>query len=81
MNTPAATPTTAAGLLFGLQGLLAVWVGIKRFSLCEGHIQPPGFIARFELGTASRDEEQRNYDELPSHELLRFHVVILPLKR
>jgi hypothetical protein len=61
----ASAPPTAAGLLLllGLHSLLAVWVGIEGFALCEGHIETSGLIAGFELGTASGGEEQRNYDE------------------
>jgi hypothetical protein len=54
MNAPATTTAASAGpFLLGLHGLLAIWVGIERFALGEGHIEPFGFIACFQLGTAS----------------------------
>jgi hypothetical protein len=84
MNAPAAPTTAGLLLLLGLQGLLAVWVGIECFALGEWHIEPAGFIAGFQLGTASRDEEEGNYDETPVHELLcsqTIRMIPSPLKR
>jgi hypothetical protein len=74
MNAPTAASATAAaaGLLLGLHGLLAVRVRIKCFPLRQGHIQPFGFISGFQLGTASCEQEQRNYDEPPLHEMFCF---------
>jgi hypothetical protein len=68
----AATSATAAGLLLGLHGLLAVGVRIKCFPLRQGHIQPLGLISGFQLGTASSQQEQRNYEEPPLHEMFCF---------
>lgn len=72
MNAPtAASAASGLLLLLGLHGLLAVGVGVKCFALRQGHIQPLGLIACFQLGTASCEQEERNYDEPPSHELSR----------
>jgi hypothetical protein len=81
MHAPAASAAAGTLILLGLHGLLAVGIGIERFALPEGHIQPLGFIACFQLRAASRDQQQRDYDKPPLHELLRFHVVISPPKR